>query len=397
MFIPLLILYTILIVTLPYLQSLEFFGFPIYQTSIWALLYFSHAVYILFVVSVILYILPSLSTFTGSNGLSTLSNFMSIDGIEAIRLFLTPVILLLFVHSSWSGPAVISWFGHVLFSTFQYKVTYLLFIFFITYVCTFLTCVHLSYNGVYDYSVTIFNFFIWLWLMFFSNNLFTFVFFLELLSALITLTLVTSTFSSVHFYNTLSYSKHSYFQTSTPTALLQTMLMFFWTSLLTSLLLFLFIVTFYIQLLSFDWNLVNSVFSFLVSTSSVKSIFTISFSWLLMLICVFTKCGIVPFFLWKPAFFKGMTLLSLFFYVYIYYFAIFLFFINIVFFYLNELFMFNLYIIILLIVVGTIVLSSILFESFYVKSFLALSSILNSVLIFYALCSFQVSDILFLI
>jgi len=63
--------------------------------------------------------------------------------------------------------------------------------------------------------------------MFFSNNLFTFVFFLELLSALITLTLVTSTFSSVHFYNTLSYSKHSYFQTSTPTALLQTMLMFF--------------------------------------------------------------------------------------------------------------------------------------------------------------------------
>jgi len=380
---------------LPYLPASEFTGFPVYQTSIWALLYFFHAIYTLFFFSAVFYLLPNLSTFTGASGFASSTHFTSVDGVEVMKLFLTPILLLLLLHSSWHGPAIVSWFGHVLFSAFQYKITYLLFIFFVTYVSIFLTSVHFSYAGVYDYAVTIFNFFIWLWLMFFSNNLFTFVFFLELLSALVTLTLITSTFSSFYFYNPLSYSKHSYFQVSTPTALLQTMLMFFWTSLITSLLLFLFLITFYLQFLTFDWNLVDSVFSFIVSTSSLKSVFAASFSWLLMLVCVFTKCGIVPFFLWKPAFFKGMTFTALFFYVYVYYFAVFLFFVNVTFLFINELFVFNLYLVIFLIVSSTILISSILFESFYVKSFLALSSILNSVLIFYALCGFQATDVIF--
>ena len=371
--------------------------FPIYHTSVWSLLYFSHAVYMLFSFSALLYVLPNLALFTGAGSSSSASKFSSIDGNDLTRLLITPVFLLLLLHFSWSGPVLTAWFGHLVFSNFQFKITYLLLAFFVSYLCLFLTSVHYSSMNVYDYTTTLFNFFLWLWFMFFSNNLFTFIFFLELLSALVTLLLVTSTFSSVHFYNTLSYSKHSYFQTSTPTALLQVLLMFFWTTLLSSLTLFVFLIMFYLQFLTFDWNLIDSVFTFLVSTSSLKSIFTVSFSWLLILVCVFIKCGIVPFFLWKPAFFKGMTLISLFFYIYVYYFSVFIFFIYVIFFYLNELFFFNLYIVVLLIIVGTLGVSMLLFESFYLKSFLALSSILNSILIFYALCSFQASDLLFLI
>lgn len=370
---------------------------PIYQTSVWSLLYFSHSVYIFFSFSALLYILPNLALFTGASGFPVQSKFLSVDGNDLLRLLMTPIILILLLHFSWSGPTVTAWFGHLAFSSFQFKITYVLSAFFTSYVCLFLTSVHYSSMNVYDYSTTLFNFFLWLWLMFFSNNLFTFIFFLELLSALVTLLLVTSTFSSTHFYNTLSYSRHSYFQNSTPTALLQVLLMFFWTTLLSSLTLFIFLIMFYLQFLTFDWNLTDAVFAFLVSTSSIGSIFTISFSWLLVLVCIFIKCGIVPFFLWKPAFFKGMTLISLFFYVYVYYFSVFIFFLYVIFFYLNELFFFNLYVVVLLVILGTLGVSALLFESFYLKSFLALSSILNSILIFYALCSFQASDLLFLI
>lgn len=371
--------------------------FPVYQNSLWALCYFSHFTYILFILSIILYILPNLSLFTGANNFSRNSSFFSQDGLDLIKTVVAPLLLLFLLHTTWSGPVVTAWFGHIIFSQYQFKVTYVLFFFFLTYLAAFLTTTHYSSTNVYDYTLTTFNFFLWLWLMFFSNNIFTFIFFLELLSASVTLLLVTSTFSSVYFYNSISYSKHNYFSFSTPTALLQTLMFFFWITLVASLMLFLFILTFYFKFLTFDWSLIDSITYYVVSVSSLKAIFTLSFSWLLLLVCVFIKCGIVPFYLWKPTFFKGMSLISLFFYIYVYYFSVFFFFSYVLFFYLNELFFINLYIIIGFIVIATLGLASILFESFYVKSFLALSSILNSVLIFYALCSYHSSDFLFLL
>ena len=59
--------------------------------------------------------------------------------------------------------------------------------------------------------------------------------------------------------------------------------------------------------------------------------------------------------------------------------------------------MFNLYVVVWFLIGATLSLSVILFESFYLKAFLALSSILNSVLILYALCSLQSTDLLFII
>lgn len=370
---------------------------PVYQNTVWSLCYFSHFTYSLLILSTTLYVLPNLTLFTGASGFSKNSTFTSQDGLDLIKLMLTPILLIFLVHVTWSGPSLTAWFGHIVFSQYQFKVTYLLFFFFTSYMTAFLASTYYSSTNIYDYTLTTFNFFIWIWLVFFSNNLFTFIFFLELLSASITLLLVTSTFTSAHFYSPLSYSKHNYFQSSTPTALLQTLLFFFWVTLVSSLMLFLFLIVFYFKFLTFDWNLVDSVFNYLTATSSIKSIFALSFSWLLLLICVFIKCGIAPFYLWKPMFFKGMTIVSLFFYVYVYYFSIFLFFTYVIFFYLNELFFTNLYLVIGLLVMATITLFPILFESFYVKSFLALSSVLNSVLIFYALCSYQASDFIFIL
>lgn len=370
---------------------------PAYSSPTWACLYFTYSVYVLFFFSALMYLIPNMLVFTRSTTFKSFTNFESIDGSSLLKFLVTPVFLLLLSHFSWSGSTLTVWFGHITFSTLQYKVTPLLFFFFGSYLLVMSANIHFSSNHSYDFVATLFNFFIWLWMLVFSNNLFTFIFFLELLSALVMLTLITSTFSSIHFYNTLNYSSSSYFQVSTPTAFLQTLLMFFWTTLVASLTLFIFLMVFYLQFLTFDWNITSSIFVFLITTSSLKLSFTLAFSWLLILLCIFLKCGIVPFYLWKPAFFKGMTLLSLFFYIYVYYFTVFFYFTYVIFYYFNELFSFNIHVVIILLLLGTLSLSTILFESFYLKAFLALSSILNSLLIFYALCSLHVTDVLFLI
>ena len=239
-------------------------GSPLLLTTtqpavLWSLFYFSHSVYVLFTFSAILYVLSNLPLFTLSNNLSSASTFTSFDGSDLFKLLATPLVLILIPHVTWAGPSIVTWFGHFIFSNYQFHLTYLLFFFFATYLFSFSSSTHYSSINVYDYSISTFNFFFWIWLMFFSNNLFTFIFFLELLSASIMLTLVTSTFSSSNFYNNLSYSKHSYFTSSTPTAFLQTLMFFFWITLVTSLSLFLLLLVFYTRFLTFDWNLVDSV------------------------------------------------------------------------------------------------------------------------------------------
>lgn len=72
---------------------------------------------------------------------------------------------------------------------------------------------------------------------------------------------------------------------------------FFWITLVTSLLLFLLLLVFYTRFVTFDWNLVESVFSYLVTVSSLRDSFLTSFAWVLFLICTFLKCGIAPFYL----------------------------------------------------------------------------------------------------
>jgi len=368
---------------------------PVYASTFWSLCYMSHAFYVLLWFSAVLYLLPNLASFSGVP--SRLAVFSSIESLSLAKFFFTPLFELLLVHSAWSGPSVTSWFGHVLFSYLQYKVSYILFFFFASYLLVLLMVVHYANVGSYDFTLTLFHFFFWIWISFFANNLFTFVFFLEILSTLIMLMLVTSTFSSTTFYNTLSYTNNSYFQVSTPNAFFQTLLFFFWITLVSSLLLFSLLTAFYLQLFTFDWNLVDLVVTFYLSVSTLKTVFSVSFVSLVFMVCIFVKCGVAPFYFWKPTFFKGMTVLSLFFYVYVYYFALFLYLLCVIFLYLNELFILNMHIIILLLTLAILVLSILLFDSFYLKAFLALSSILNSAFLLLATCSQHSADVLFLL
>jgi hypothetical protein len=110
--------------------------------------------------------------------------------------------------------------------------------------------------------------------------------------------------------------------------------------------------------------------------------------------CIFLKCGLPPFFFWKPAFFKGLPTHTLYFYVFFFYFHIFIFFIYFFLNYTSDLFYFNINIHLVLLFIGLLTLTFILCESYYIKAFIALSSILNSLFIFLTLASLTTTDIL---
>ena len=370
-----------------------------FQTTanIWSLTYFVVLFYILFVFSAILYLVANIKDFTQYNAFlnSTLFNYVS--GLDLLVLLVTPIYLITLVNFAWISPDLTSWFGHLILTSFQIRVTYLiLFVFF---------CVWLSYSSsfyyasqeIYDYTTVTYSFCLWIIFLFYSNNIFTVIFFIEILSTIIMLLIITSVFSSTYFYNNLNLSRHSYFNQSTPFAFLQTIMFFFWISLISSLNLFVFLTLFYLKLFTFDWYTVEYVFYYLISVSDLKSIFTLTLVWMNFLFCIFLKCGLVPFYFWKPIFFKGVPLHALFFYIVFFYFFIFYFFTYFFIIYLSELFYFNIFVNIIMLMSGLLMLVFILCESYYIKAFLAMSSILNTLFVFLALNSFSLVDYIFIL
>lgn len=289
------------------------------------------------------------------------------------------------------------WFGHLIFSSFQLKITYLVTFTFTLIWVAYASSFYYSSQEVFDYTIVTYSFFMWTVFLFYSNNIFTVIFFIEILSTLITLLLITSVFSSTYFYNNLSLTNHSYFNQSTPFSFLQTLMFFFWISLVSSLNLFLFLTVFYLKFLTFDWFTLEAIFYYVVSISNLKSIFLTSLVWFSFLFCIFLKCGLVPFYFWKPIFFKGIPLHALFFYIVFFYFFIFYFFIYFLLIYLSELFYFNIFINLVMLTTGLVFLVFIICESYYIKSFLAMSSILNTLLVFLSMSSSSIIDYTFLL
>lgn len=367
------------------------------QTSIWSLTYFFLFFYNLLIFSAILYLIANIRDFTNYTSFSNNTLFSYVSGLDLLWLLLTPIITMFIINFSWTSPTLMVWFGHLIFSSFQLKITYLVTFTFTLIWVAYASSFYYSSQEVFDYTIVTYSFFMWTVFLFYSNNIFTVIFFIEILSTLITLLLITSVFSSTYFYNNLSLTNHSYFNQSTPFSFLQTLMFFFWISLVSSLNLFLFLTVFYLKFLTFDWFTLEAIFYYVVSISNLKSIFLTSLVWFSFLFCIFLKCGLVPFYFWKPIFFKGIPLHALFFYIVFFYFFIFYFFIYFLLIYLSELFYFNIFINLVMLTTGLVFLVFIICESYYIKSFLAMSSILNTLLVFLSMSSSSIIDYTFLL
>jgi len=355
-------------------------------SNVWSFSYFFVTLYIFFIFSFILYLIPIYNSFNNTKIITV--NFNTFHYISnytinfIINYFLLMLILLNFL---WSSTIVSTWFGHIIFSNFQSKIIYLIIIFFflIQYVINIFN--YFTNREIFDFYITMLNILFWIIILFCSNSIFTTIFIIEVLSTLIFLLLVTSSFSSTFFYQNLNFNLHNYNNNSLPYMFLNAIIFYFWISLISSLNLFIFILFFFTKIPSFDWYLIEHIFYFFITHFNFKEQFSLGLVWFFFIFCIFLKCGLAPFYVWKPSFFKGLTWNILFFYITFFYFFLFLFFINFFTSYFYEIFFYYIYISLFLIIIGITVLIFILCETFYIKTFLAISSILNSLLVLLSL------------
>lgn len=360
-------------------------------SNLWSFSIFLPLTYLIFLISVTLYLIP---LFYNS---STKNTFFAISSLEANHIFLIPCISILTLVSTWSSPSISLWFGHLVYSSFQYKITLLIVLTFTLFLYLYSNVSYISSREICDFFITKFNFLYWTVLLFYANSFFTVIFIIEILSTLIFLLMLTSVFSSCFFYKNIDFSSHSFFESSTPFTFIQSILFFFWISLLASLNLFLFLIFLYDKMYTFDWYIMEHIFIYFISISSYKDVYVLGLTWFFILFSIFLKCGIAPFFLWKPTFFKGMSFSSLSFYISFFYYFLFLFLIQFLTSYCHEFFYYFSLISMLLIFLGLFTLLFILCETFFIKTFLAISSILNSLLVLLCISCIHSVDFFFFI
>lgn len=371
----------------------------ILPTHIWSLAFFFCIFYLITIFLLAASTIPLVFSFTDRNFKNTI-NYVHITASSMYKFMSTPIMIMFLLTFSWVSLTVNMWFGQIVMSTMQRNLTLLCISSFGLVYYIYNTNIIYNTKDVYDFIITLFNTLIWTFLLFYSNNLFVVIFFIEILTGLTTLILITSAFSSTYNYQVWNFSKSLYFNSILPKSTLDTLIFFFWMSLISSLLLFIFMIFFYTHLLTFEFNLIEVVTSHILHTTTFKHFLAITLISTILIVIVFLKCGLVPLYAWKPIVFKGMTLHVIFFYICYYYYYLLMFFVYLFIIYCHDVLWESkvvTFILISFLLVGIVALVFILTESYYLKSFLAMSSILNTLLIFLGLSSLSLSNHLLLL
>jgi len=118
-----------------------------------------------------------------------------------------------------------------------------------------------------------------------------------------------------------------------------------------------------------------------VKPGTAHSLFIILWDFLFIL-GFFLKSGLAPLHLFKIEIYRGLPFFTIFIYTFLYFLSFFLYFIYLVHWLMPHILFYNAYILEFFVAYGVLYLSMTLFSSRHTKTFLALSSILNSLVIF---------------
>jgi hypothetical protein len=135
-------------------------SFHLTFSTLWSICYFWAIFYLFGVFITVLYLLSNLKTYIHLSTHSTRSNFYYLAGYDLYWLFLTPTILFFLINLTWVSPTILPWFGHLTFSAFQYKVSYLTLFLFLLTVTTYVTTFKFTSKEVYDYTIVLYSLFV---------------------------------------------------------------------------------------------------------------------------------------------------------------------------------------------------------------------------------------------
>lgn len=227
-----------------------------------------------------------------------------------------------------------------------------------------------------EYIFAILNIMVLIPLLFYSNTVLTLFFSLEIITYLIFFK-----FSVSKFWFTKN-TNHNIIKTKQtrllPKYFINLLFFQYWSTFFSSVLFFFSILTILKLYGLVDWyfmNFLNKI-NFFETYHSTLELFLYFFP---LFFGFFLKLGLTPFHFYKIETYKGLPLVTLFFYTIYYfcvYFVFFIFFLN---YYLVDFIFLKWFYLFIIILLGTIYLISLLFQGFLIKSFFGYSTVINSI------------------
>jgi len=180
-------------------------------SNLWSFSYFFYFSYVTIVLSIIMYTIPSSSQQLKYSMSKVKDSSDILSGLDVYRIMFTSYLLLLSVGFIWSAPSSSVWFGHLVVTPFQVKMSIMSILYFMAISYVLSTTSYFSSREIYDYFISTLSFAYWVSLIFYSNSFFTALFIVEVLSSLSLLLITTSTFSTSFFYRNLNFNFGGFF------------------------------------------------------------------------------------------------------------------------------------------------------------------------------------------
>jgi len=284
------------------------------------------------------------------------------------------------------GYSCVFWWNHLIITNFN---CYLLFYFLVFNLIVmsfiyFLAFSPINYSA--DYFFAIMNLSLFLPLIFTSNNLFTFFFFLEVNSCLIFYKFVSSKIWYKNNFNLFNFDILK-FNKLVPKNYLNVLFFQFWATFFSSILILFFFMNLIYIFGSTEWSYLNFLIHQELEIKYINNNFFFFMFCFIFLLGIFLKIGLTPFHLFKIEVYKGIPFLSIFFYTTYYFLIFFIFFVIVIMNYLLSCYSFMWFFLIFTLLGGSVYIISLLFDVNYIKAFFAYSTIINSLSFFFILIS----------
>lgn len=276
------------------------------------------------------------------------------------------------------GKNDLLWFSHFNLNNFSLNLFHLFF--FIGFILFYLlksTVKKTNLTKCIDYIFSINNLIILFPYLFCVNTIFTFLFIIELISAILLYKLISS---KIWFKKN---NKSKVVENNIPQNYINMVFFQYWVTFFSTI----FIVYFYINIFyiygTSDWFLIQFFNSIGFANSHTDGL-VIRFLIVVFIISIFFKLGVTPFHLFKVEVYKGIPYLSIFFYTTYYFIVFFVFFMylmsDFLAFFVNQYFVFLLFILFL----GSFYVVVLLFDVSFLKVFFTYSTVINTIAFFVA-------------
>jgi len=310
-----------------------------------------------------------------STEVSTNINIIKVNSNSAFVDFYYYILILLLTNIyTLHGRNSIIWFNHFNLTNFTLYLIYLfLFVGFSIYFLLKSVLKKTNLVKSIDYLFSINNLVVLLPLLFLVNTVFTFLFLLELISVVLLYKLISS---KIWFKNQ---NKIKNINNNIPQSYINMIFFQYWVTFFSTI----FIIYFYINLFymygTSDWYVIQ----YITTTGILDVSFTNTILHRILvsvfLFSIFFKLGVTPFHLFKIEVYKGIPLLSIFFYTTYYFVVFFIFFLYFLSDFIATYVIYYYLILVLLLFVGSCYTIVLLFDVSFLKAFFTYSTIINTI------------------